>query len=168
MSERSFNRYIAPTLATSLAIAIGGTACGGESLKTSPETTSPSYRGDKKAEGKPQKLWPNAVVAEVELQQPVTNTDMVACFTDPGGNWHRSQPLPLDPVESTDIIFRVGPNRVKFGVVIQSRKKSNNVAQSPETTFEGPEPYDEAVAQHPNSLQPKGWKPDTDGICSPD
>jgi hypothetical protein len=162
-----FNQYLAPRVAAGLLLAIGASACGGESLKTSPMAEH-AYRGDPTAQGKKPNAWPRVVVAEVNLQEPVTDADLIACFTDPGGNWHRSEALALDPTESTNILFKLGPRAVKFGVVIQAKSGSKLTKYSPATTFEGPELYATALGHFPDAREPDptGWKRDTNGVCS--
>jgi hypothetical protein len=118
MRDNRFNKYTIPSIATGLLLAIGGTACGSESLRTSPATESPVYKGDPNASGSNPLGWHEVIIADTQLQEPVTDAAIVVGFEEPGSDyWHDSKPMSLDPTESGEVLLRIGqissPNLIK-------------------------------------------------------
>lgn len=158
--EGRYNRHVVPGIAAGVVIALGGTACGGESVKTSPAAESPAYPGDPNAYGSDPANWNRVIVAKTKIKGPDTEVSEVIGFEVPGSDdWHESKPFTPNSADSTDILLRIGPGPVKFRVQLQSNKDSDLMRVAPTVKFEGPEPYSQALKKHPDELRvPPGWE----------
>jgi len=156
MSERLANRRnllaLGAAVGTLAAFAAG---CGGNSLKTSPATSSHPYKGNPNAYGSYPANWREAVVAKTKV--PADAMDIIVGFEVPGSNdWHESKPIPS--ADASKILLRIGPGPVEFRVQAQGNKGSEAMNAAPPVIFEGPEPYSKAI-QDPEVRVPSGWNP---------
>src|SRR5438105_4516119 len=124
-------RYIAPVTALSLALALGGAACG-KSKPTciSPFRVSQEFPGDPNAVENDQNTWHEGVEADTVLPKIVE--ELRVGFTDPGGNWHDSKWIARK--EAGDIALRIGRIDVRFRTQVKVPKGSALCEEKPDTT----------------------------------
>jgi len=160
--ERQFNKNVARGVAAGVLLAVGGTACGGQSLKTSPATESPAYAGDPNAYGSNPANWKEVIVAETDIRELDPDVSMLIGFEVPGSDvWHESEPIDLRAIRSADFMLRIGPGPVKFRVQFVSNHDSDIMRIPPTTRFEGPETINQAEKKHQTLLVPSAWKSDS-------
>lgn len=152
-------RYLKPMAVVSVGLALGATACGGNQLKTSPAAYSKAgaYPGDPNAHGTDPIYWPDAVVADVQLPEPI-NADVIIGFEKPGTDDWTVKDFPTGPTQSGEFLLRLGRGPVEFEIQLRS-KNSNITKVAPKVTFKGPEPV--AVAKKIPGIRlggATGWK----------
>jgi hypothetical protein len=157
---KSFGReaYIAPAVsALGLAIALGGTACGGHKKSSeqpceSQPHVSPNFPGDQNAVQDNQKTWHEGVQIDTEVPADATYLDIA--YTDPGGNWHGEQ-VPSE--DASRIKMKIGHISVSFRTRLLGYEGSLACKDEPITTFTE-KPYDKiknATAPDPHGYQPE-------------
>lgn len=137
-------RFTAPAAILGLAIALGGTACGGKSTCESNFEASSTLSGKAKPDG-------------VEITTPIPDgaTELEIAFTDPGNNWHGE----WEPANGAGkLIMHIGDKAVQFGVRIKAANGSEICGASPRSRFVQT-PYNKtvregkAVAPNPSGSQ---------------
>ncbi|MBX4190858.1 hypothetical protein KW794_02105 [Candidatus Saccharibacteria bacterium] len=153
--DTKFNKYIAPSAATALLLAIGGSACG-ESLKASPCKESKIYPGDPNAHSANPANWDEVVVAKTNVVADAK--EVIVGFEDPGSDYWKYH-KPIDPTEAGILLFRIGPGPVKFRIKFRGESDSKAVIAAPQVIFEGPEPISKAISDYKvREPSTNGWE----------
>jgi len=157
MKSWGSERYITPAATVTLALALGGAACGGHKTSAeqsceSPPHVSQKFPGDQNADQNNQKTWHEGV--EIDTEVPADATYLDLAYTDPGGNWHGEL---ISSDDAGRIKMKIGHISVSFRTRLAGDKGSLACEDEPMTSFIE-KPYDEI--KNATAPDPRGYHPE--------
>jgi hypothetical protein len=142
-------RYIAPAAVLSLAVALGGAACGGAKPMCETGWTAHKFQGERNAVQGDQNTWQGYELITDLPQDAKERVD----YTDPGGNRYVSTWIEND--EAKDIVMRVGHIGTVIRTQIEAPEGSAICDEKPDTRFIK---KDFLTALYEGATAPKGWQ----------